>query len=72
MKSQCEMQNDGNMFMDTPHHENFDDLITLVNDKVFWKSQESNIPSHLRGLTMYTDIQTYTQLIYLFYLFISV
>ena len=49
------MQNDGNMFMDTPHHENFDDLITLVNDKAFWKSQESNIPSNLRGPTLYTD-----------------
>ena len=55
MKSQYEIQNDGNMFMDAPHHENFEDLITLANDKVFWKSQESNIPSHLRGPTMYTD-----------------
>ena len=46
MKSQYEIQNDDNMFMDAPYpyHENFEDLITLANDKAFWKSQESNIP----------------------------
>ena len=53
MKSQYEIHNDGNMFMDAPYHENFEDLVTLANDKAFWKSQESNIPSHLRGPTMH-------------------
>ena len=55
MKSEYEMQNDGNMFMDVPHHENLEDLIALANDKVFWKSLEANIPSHPRGPTLYTD-----------------
>ena len=43
----------GDLFMDVPNHGNFDDLIFLTSDKIFWKSQEASIPSHLRGITIY-------------------
>ena len=43
----------GDLFMDVPNHGNLDDLIYLASDKIFWKSQETSIPSHLRGITIY-------------------
>ena len=48
------MQDPGNLFMDTPNHVSLVDLIALANDKTYWKSLETFIPSHLRGVTMYT------------------
>ena len=41
-------------FMNTLNHVSLVDLIALVNDKTYWKSLETFIPSHLRGVTMYT------------------
>ena len=55
MKAQYSMDSPGNMFMDAPHHSNFEELVSLANDKVFWKSLESNIPSHLRERTIYSE-----------------
>ena len=42
----------GNLFMDAPSHDNLDELIVLASDKTYWKSLESSIPSHLRGITV--------------------
>ncbi len=43
----------GNLFMDAPPCDNLDELIVLTSDKTYWKSLESSIPSHLRGITVY-------------------
>ena len=54
MNSQYQYSMDitGNMFIDVPHYSNFEELVSLANDKVFWKSLESTIPSHLRKNTI--------------------
>ena len=43
----------GNLLMDAPPHNSLDELIVLTSDKTYWKSLESSIPSHLRGITVY-------------------
>ena len=43
----------GNLLMDAPPHNSLDELIVLASDKTYWKSLESSIPSHLRGITVY-------------------
>ena len=45
----------GNMFMNAPNRSNFEELVSLANDKVLWKSLELNIPSHLRERTLWLD-----------------
>ena len=54
MEAQYAMQSPGNLFMDAPPHANLQDLVNQSYDKHFWKSLESFIPSHLRGVTIYT------------------
>ena len=54
LESQHAMRNPGNLFMDAPPHVDLQDLINQPYDKVFWRSLESFIPSHLRGVTIYT------------------
>ena len=54
MECQHDMRNPGNLFMDAPPHVNLQDLVNQSYDKNFWKSLESFIPSHLRGVTIYT------------------
>ena len=55
MRAQHRMKSAGSMLMDAPQVDNFDDLIPLANDKVFWRSLESSIPSHLRERSVYTE-----------------
>ena len=54
IQQQHVMKDPGNLFMDTPNHLSLEDLIVLANDKTYWKTLEMSIPSHLRGVTMYT------------------
>jgi len=54
MEAQHSMRNPGNLFMDAPPHTDLQDLVNQSYDKVFWKSLEASIPSHLRGVTIYT------------------
>ena len=55
METQYSMKTEGNMFMDVPHRENFADLLPIAEDKTYWRSLESIIPSHLRETTVYTE-----------------
>ena len=55
MEAQHAMQSPGNLFMDAPPHVDFQDLVNQSYDKNFWKSTEAFIPSHLRGVTIYTE-----------------
>ena len=54
IEAQYSMRNPGNLFMDAPPHVDLQDLVNQLYDKTFWKSLESFIPSHLRGVTIYT------------------
>ena len=54
IEQQHVMKDPGNLFMDTPNHVSLEDMIVLASDKTYWKSLEMSIPSHLRGVTMYT------------------
>ena len=55
MEVQYSMQIPGNLFMDAPPHVNLQDLVNQSYDKAYWKSLEASIPSHLRGVTIYTE-----------------
>jgi len=55
MEAQHSMQIPGNLFMDAPPHIHLQDLVNQSYDKTFWKSLEASIPSHLRGVTIYTE-----------------
>ena len=55
MKAQYSMQNPVNLFMDAPPNVDLQDLVNQSYDKTFWKSLEAYIPSHLRGVTIYTE-----------------
>ena len=54
-RSSYSMQIPGNLFMDAPPHVDLQDLVNQSYDKTYWKSLESSIPSHLRGVTIYTE-----------------
>ena len=54
IEAQHAMRNPGSLFMDAPPHVDLQDLVNQSYDKTFWKSLESFIPSHLRGVTIYT------------------
>ena len=45
----------GDLLMDAPPHENLDGLVNLAADKAYWKSLESSITSHLRGISIYNS-----------------
>ena len=57
IKVQLTMNAPGNLLMDTPKNVSLDDLVTLSQDKDYWTSLESSIPSHLRSITIYNDDQ---------------
>ena len=69
MEAQYSMRNPGNLFMDAPPHTDLQDLVNQSYDKVFWKSLEVSIPSHLRGVTIYTTQSCSTQYLFPIYLF---
>ena len=57
LETQFTIRNPGNLFMDAPPHVDLQDLVNQSYDKTYWKSLESSIPSHLRGVMIYT-VQT--------------
>ena len=55
MEAHHVIQRPVNLFLDPPSHVDFQDLVNQSYDKNFWKYTEASIPSHLRGVTIYTE-----------------